>query len=31
MSVKNVSKKSFTGIDKNCVKCYEGGGTVVKQ
>ena len=30
MSVKNVSKKSFTGIDKNCVKCYRGGA-VVKQ
>ena len=30
MSVKNVSKKSFTGIDKNCVKCY-GGGYFVKQ
>ena len=30
MSVKNVSKKSFTGIDKNRVKCY-GGGYFVKQ
>ena len=25
MSVKNLAKKSFTAIDKNCVKCYGGG------